>query len=116
MARILINEPHPKVRQLLARMVERLGHEALTRQQVVPGYLEGVDLLIVEPAAPLGAVIAKATQILDPSLPIVCASVEAPPQIDVRFSSTLIKPFALAELGEAIEQALGENDAYPSAA
>ena len=116
MARILINEPHPEVRRLLTRMVLRLGHEPVARTEMTPNYLNGIDLVIVEPAAPLGALMAKATRRLDPSLPIVCASVATPPQIGVQFSAWLLKPFTQAQLAHAIENVLAGDDAFPSAA
>src|SRR3972149_649504 len=46
-ARVLIIEPHDEVRDLLARVVRRLGHEV-----IFPGAEPGlVDAVIVEPAA-----------------------------------------------------------------
>jgi len=116
MARILINEPHPEVGLVLTRMVLRLGHEPVLRTEMVPGYLDGVELMMIEPAAPLGALMAKASRRLNPSVPIICASVAAPAQIGVPFSAWLLKPFTQAQLAHAIEQALAQSDVFPSAA
>jgi hypothetical protein len=116
MRRILINEPHPEVGVLLTRMVLRLGHEPVLQTEATPGYLDGVEVLIVEPAAPLGALMAKATRRLDPSLPIVCVSVAGPPQIGVQFSAWLLKPFTQDQLAHAIEHALAGDDVFHSAA
>jgi hypothetical protein len=83
---------------------------------LAPGYLDGVEVVIVEPAAPLGALMAKATSRRKPSLPIICASVAAPPKIGVQFSSHLLKPFTQAQFASAIEQALAKDAVFPSAA
>ncbi|HUN79314.1 MAG TPA: hypothetical protein VMU32_10360 [Solirubrobacteraceae bacterium] len=106
MARILINESDERMRRLLVRMVARLRHRPVTLASPEPGYLDGVDLLIVEPAAASGALFAKAAHASDPALPVVCASVAAPPEIDVPFAARLVKPFTLDELREAIDWGL----------
>lgn len=59
---------------------------------------------------------AKATSRRKPSLPIICASVAAPPQIGVQFNSRPLKPFTLAQFALAIEQALTKDEVFPSAA
>ena len=65
---------------------------------------------MVEPAAPTGAVLAQAACIVNPALPIVCASVTAPaPELEelgVSFAAAVVKPFTAEQLGAAIEQAL----------
>jgi hypothetical protein len=110
MARILISESHDEVRRLLERMVIRLGHEPIVVGVPVPHQLTSADVLVVEPAAPVGAVLAQATCIANPSLPIVCASLSAPPpelaELGVVFAASLVKPFTLEQLGSAIEKAL----------
>jgi CheY-like chemotaxis protein len=109
MARILISEPHQDVRRLLERMVERLGHEPIAARTPTPEQLTSVDVFIVEPAAPIGAVLAQAAHMIDPRLPLICASVTAPPPelagLGVVFAATLIKPFTLQQLHTAIERA-----------
>jgi len=118
MARILISEPHEDVRRLLERMVARLGHEpvavgAPTTQQLTSA---DADVFIVEPAAPIGAVLARAARLIDPSLPLICASVAAPPpelaDLGIVFAAALLKPFTLEQLGEAIDMALRAQSAY----
>lgn len=106
MARILISEPHEAVRGLLERMVTLLGHEPAVVITPTPEYLKGADVFVVEPAAMLGAVLAKGAHIADPQLPIVCVSVEGAPDIDVPFVAALVKPFTLAQFGGAIALAL----------
>jgi hypothetical protein len=110
MARILISEPHDGVRRLLERMVIRLGHEPMLVRVPAPQQLQSADVLVVEPAAPTGAVLAQAACIVDPSLPLICASVTASPpelaELGVVFAAALVKPFTAEQLGVAIEEAL----------
>jgi DNA-binding NtrC family response regulator len=116
MARILISESHDEVRRLLERMVTRLGHEAIVFRVTVPQQPTYADVLVVEPATPVGAVHAQAMSMVDPSLPIICASVIAPPpelaQLGVLFAASLVKPFTLEQLGAAIEEALLPGSAH----
>jgi DNA-binding NtrC family response regulator len=109
MARILISEPHEQVRLLLARVVTRLGHEPAIAMAPTPHCFESVDVFMVEPAAPIGAVLAKAARLIDPALPIVCVSVAAPPEIDVEFAACVVKPFTPEQLRDAIERALAKR-------
>jgi CheY-like chemotaxis protein len=110
MARILISEPHDDVRRLLERMVTRLGHEPILVRVAAFEQLRGADALVVESAAPTGVVLAQAARIVNPALPLICASVEAPPtelaDLGVAFAATLLKPFTAQQLGDAIEAAL----------
>jgi hypothetical protein len=114
MARILIGETQIDVRRLLERMVTRLGHEPVVMRVPGPRDLTSADVFVVEPAAPIGAVLALAASIANPALPIVCASVDAPPpelaELGVVFAASLVKPFTLEQLGAAIEQALLIHD------
>jgi hypothetical protein len=118
MARILISESHDEVRRLLERMVTRLGHEPIVVGVPLPQQLTSADVLVVEPAAPVGAVLAQATCIANPSLPIICASIGAPPpelaELGVVFATSLVKPFTLEQLGSAIDEALLAGDARRS--
>jgi CheY-like chemotaxis protein len=110
MARILISEPHDEVRRLLERMVTRLGHEPIPVGIPAPQQLQSADVLVVEPAAPTGAVLAQAACIVNPSLPLICASVTASPpelaELGVVFTAALVKPFTAEQLRVAIEEAL----------
>jgi hypothetical protein len=115
MARILISESHMEVERLLERMVARLGHEPVVVGVPAARELECADALVVEPAAPTGAVLAQAACIVNPSLPLVCASVAAPPpaliELGVVFAASLVKPFTLQQLGAAIDRALLDGGA-----
>jgi DNA-binding NtrC family response regulator len=110
MARILISESHEDVRRMLERMVTRLGHEPIVTNVPTPESLQSADVLVVEPAAPIGVVLAQAACIVNPALPIVCASVAAPPpelaELGVEFAAALVKPFTAEQLDAAIARAL----------
>jgi hypothetical protein len=110
MARILISESHEDVRRLLARMLTRLGHEPILVTVPAPEQLLSADVLVVEPAAPVGVVLAQAAQLVNPSLPLICASVAGPPaelaELGVVFAASLVKPFTAEQLGAAINQCL----------
>lgn len=110
MARILISESHDEVRRLLERMVTRLGHEPIATRSPTPQQLTGADVFVLEPADPIGGVLAQAAHLIDPSLPLICASVTAPPpelaELGISFTATLVKPFTIEQLGAAIERAL----------
>lgn len=113
MARILISEPHDDVRRLLERMVQRLGHEPIAVRAPSPEQLRSADVFVVEPAAPIGRVLAQAAHLIDPSLPIICASVAAAPpelaELGIVFAAVLIKPFTLGQLHVAIGEAQSER-------
>ncbi|HEV3034443.1 MAG TPA: hypothetical protein VGX72_06605 [Solirubrobacteraceae bacterium] len=110
MARIMVSEPRDDVRRMLVRMLERLGHEPVVVTVPAPEQLLGVQALVVEPAAPIGAVLAQAVRLIDPSLPLICASVTAPPpelaELGVVFAAVLVKPFTAQQLGDAIARSL----------
>jgi hypothetical protein len=110
MAQILISESHDDVRRLLERMVTRLGHEPVLVKVPVPAQLQSADVLVVEPAAPTGAVLAQAACIVNPALPLICASVTGPPpeltELGVEFAASLVKPFTIEQFGAAIDRAL----------
>jgi CheY-like chemotaxis protein len=110
MAQILISEPNDDVRRMLERMVTRLGHKPILVRVLAPQQLQSADVLMVEPTAPTGAVLAQAACIVNPSLPLICASVTASPpelaELGVVFAATLVKPFTAEQLRVAIEEAL----------
>jgi DNA-binding NtrC family response regulator len=116
MARILISESHEDVRRLLERMVTRLGHEPVAVMAPTPQQLTSADVFVLEPAAPIGAVLAQAAHLIDSSLPLICASVTAPApelaELGIAFTATLVKPFTLEQLGAAIELALRVRRAH----
>jgi CheY-like chemotaxis protein len=101
---VLICEPHPEVRELLRRVVVRLGHEPLLDD----AELEGVDAIVLEPAHPPSVERAQAFRSANGETPIVCASIDLPDVGSRRLNPVayLVKPFALPELEHAIRSAL----------
>lgn len=102
MSRILIIEPQPEIRELVERLAQRLGHEAVTDE------IGHIDAVIVEPEG--GDGLARATRLRSaaPGLPMICASI-APPTPQTRALSPhahLIKPFKLQDLSRALSSAL----------
>ncbi len=107
MAQVLISEPHADVRGLFEHMVARLGHNPVPVTALTQDAVTSADLLLVEPADPAGAALARLAQELRPTLPIVCASI-APPSLELGLIPTacLLKPFSLAELRATLDRAL----------
>jgi hypothetical protein len=107
-ARVLICEPHPEVRELLRRVVVRLGHEPVLDEAA----LQEVDAILLEPAHPPSVERARAFRAADDQTPIVCASIELPDAGSRRLSpiAYLVKPFALPDLEHAITRALSTRN------
>jgi hypothetical protein len=104
MARVLICEPHPEVRELLRRIVVRLGHEP-----VLDGAgLCAVEAIVVEPAHAPAIERAQAFRALAGYVPLVCASIDPPNAGSRRLNPVahLIKPFALPDIEAALTSAL----------
>ena len=108
MARILISEPNPDVRQLFEHMVRRLGHEPLALWSVTPDTAATIDLMLVESADPACTDLAIEARRLHPVLPVVAVTV-LPPAAESALhpDAHLLKPFALGELRTVIERFLG---------
>ena len=108
-AKVLICEPHPEVRELLRRVVVRLGHEPLLDD----ADLGPVDAILLEPAHAPSVERAQAFRGADTETPIVCASIELPDTGSRRLrpAAYLIKPFALPDLEHALRSALNGHHA-----
>jgi hypothetical protein len=107
-ARVLICEPHPEVRELLSRIVVRLGHDPVLDD----ARLGRVDAILLEPAHPPSVERAAAFKAVDETTPVVCASIDLPNAGTRRLRpvSYLVKPFALPDVERALSQALaGRN-------
>jgi CheY-like chemotaxis protein len=101
MASVLVVEPHPEVRELLVRVVRRLGHEVVEDRGS-----SQVDVVVLEPAAD-GALEGVAPA-LDRGAALVCVSI-LPPAPGPRHPSLvahLQKPFSLAQLERALSHAV----------
>ena len=106
MARILIHEPHPDVRVLLAAVVRRAGHDPVGQGELTSD--DTPELMILEPASADGlAAAAKLRRRLE-GLPIICTSIEPPSKATKALAPVayLVKPFRLGELEAAIASAL----------
>jgi CheY-like chemotaxis protein len=103
-ARILILEPQPEIRDLVARVVTRLGHDAVETAESP----SEIDAVVVEPESMRGLAVAQQFRLLDPDLPIVCTSIapQTPATRELGPVAYLVKPFALDALQGVLEQAL----------
>ena len=104
MARVLICEPHPEVRELLCRVVIRLGHDPVLED----AELAPVDAILLEPAHPPSVERAQAFRAANGETPLVCASIELPDAGSRQLGPVafLVKPFALPDLERALTRAL----------
>ncbi len=117
MATILVCDPHAEVRTLLARVVARLGHEAVfPEEDGGSGFRDArVDVLVIEPADPRALAAAQILRLEREDIPIVCASIYPPSAHSRRLAPVayLVKPFALGELEAALTAAV-ERVAVPA--
>jgi hypothetical protein len=101
------------VRQMLERMVESLGYEPVIAELTAQEQLASADMLLVEPVAPLGVTLAQAAHFAEPPVPIVCASLMAPPaafaELGIELAGALRKPFSSQQLDAAIMRALSSR-------
>lgn len=109
MASVLVMEPHPEVRELLVRIVCRLGHDALVDDGRPPDEWGNVDAVLVEPACE-GSIEAVAPLVRERGAALVCVSIYPPPAVASPLAPAvyLQKPFSLAELEHALVAALTE--------
>jgi DNA-binding response OmpR family regulator len=106
MARILIHEPHPDVRVLLAAVVRRAGHDPVGQGELAID--DTPELMILEPASADGLAAAAKLRRRLGDLPIICTSIEPPNGATKALAPVayLVKPFRLGELEAAIASAL----------
>jgi CheY-like chemotaxis protein len=111
-ARILVCEPHPEVRTLLAHVVRRLGHEPVFADEGADRAPGAVDVMLIEPADPRALAAAQILRLERENAPIVCASIFPPSAHSRRLDPVayLLKPFALRELEAALEAAVARLD------
>jgi hypothetical protein len=105
---VLICEPHPEVRELLSRIVVRLGHDPVLED----ADLAPVDAILLEPAHAPSVERAQAFRAVNGETPIVCASLELPDAGSRRLApiAYLLKPFALPDLEHALSRALSSGN------
>jgi CheY-like chemotaxis protein len=102
---VLICEPDPEVRELLRRIVVRLGHEAVLDD----AELGDVEAIVVEPAHAPSIERAQAFRAVAGDIPVICASIDFPNGGSRRLEPVvhLVKPFGLPEMEAALSSALG---------
>lgn len=107
MARILLSEADPDVRRLLVLLLERLGHDVVTLQ-AWPAIAPPGDLMVLEPASPVGLDHARLARAAQPDLPVLCVSVLPDEAQFLRLGPVayLPKPFTVDELRRAVDRAL----------
>ena len=102
-ARVLIVEPHPDIRTLFSVVVRRAGHEPVLGVEDA-----GLDLgaAVIEPGDPEG--LACARRLRAAGCPVVFTSIFPAERelLDLEPVAYFVKPFALAELEQALERAL----------
>jgi DNA-binding response OmpR family regulator len=108
-ARILIVEPHPDIRALFAHVVRRAGHEPLLAE--LDDAVLDVDAAVIEPGDGRGLACARRLRAL--GRPVVFASIFPAEQatLELEPAAYFVKPFALAELEQALEAALAPAQA-----
>jgi len=106
MARVLIAEPYPEVRELLSHILTRLGHETVLQSS--GNAPRGIDLLLAEPASPGTLELAQSLRAQRPELPIVVVSFLPQPATWTALAPAayVLKPFTVVELEAAVESAL----------
>lgn len=108
MATILILEPHAEVRDLLERIVRRLGHEPVLDTGSLDVETIGVDVVLAEPAGQ-GTLERIRTVAAATGASVVCVSIYPPSEgvSALKPVAYLLKPFSLIELERALLTALG---------
>jgi CheY-like chemotaxis protein len=104
-ARILILEPEPEIRELVERVAERLGLESVSDE---PANDAQIDVVVLEPDCDNAIERATRLRSRSPKLPMICTSI-APPTAETRALSPhahLMKPFTLRDLSEALASAV----------
>jgi CheY-like chemotaxis protein len=124
MTRILVIDDEPAVRDSLARMLQREGHEVTTAGDGVEGLRRwrenGATVVILDIHMPRSDGIETLVQLraLQPALPVIVISGGDQTHTlgllgDARLLGavrTLAKPFSLSELTAAVNHALGTDD------
>jgi len=106
---VLVGEPYPEVRGLVERVLAQLGHEAVPHTRTWDAdRLPDVDVLILEPSLENGVALAQALRRAKPELPVICTASDPPARDVAQLEPVayLVKPFAVADLEEALRGAI----------
>jgi DNA-binding NtrC family response regulator len=108
-ARVLILEPDPEIRDLLARIVIRFGCEPTLFEEAESGEPPECDAVLVEPASVRRLAVATWLRDRRPNVPIICVSVDphAEGAKRLRPAVSIEKPFGIADVERALRQVLG---------
>ena len=110
MARVCISEPVAETRELLERLVLRLGHEVVPEHQLV-----AADALLFEPGSPHGVTLARRARVHCPDTALVAVS--ALPVAGLPGTvHRLTQPFLPADLARALDGALAGTPGLEHAA
>ncbi len=107
MARVCISEPVAETRELLERLVVRIGHEVVPEHQLI-----AADALLFEPSSPHGVMLANRARRHCPETALVAVS--ALPVADAGLPGrvhSLTQPFLPADLERALDSALAAERA-----
>ena len=98
MARILICEPVDETRELLERLVNRMGHVI-----VGIGDLESIDVLVFDPGSPAGRALAERVIEVCPNASLIACSAEPSAALQTpHVAATLLQPFSPSDLSRAL--------------
>jgi hypothetical protein len=111
---VLVLEPDPEVRDLVALVARRLGHEVLNEVSTPAVRL---DVVVLEPESSRSFLAAQVLRERFPELPIIVSSI-APPSsrtAELRPLAYLQKPFTLGELQHALVRAVPASSSSDAA-
>ena len=108
MARILIGDPYPEIRDLLVHIVSSMGHEAVVPEAAGTGGHPDIDVVVLEPGYTSMIALAHEVRSARPQARFVCVSIypPSPGALALDPVAYLVKPFSIAALQEAIQAAL----------
>jgi hypothetical protein len=110
-ARVLVVEPVQETRELIERLVARMGHAIVGGES-----LRNVDVVFYEPASRAGLALAKRVQAEQPGVRLVAISAAPPHAVarEPRPVASLLQPFSPGDLRRALEAALLGSSAQPA--
>ena len=112
MSRVCISEPVAETRELLERLVLRLGHEVVPEHQLI-----AADALMFEPGSAHGVTLARRARRHSPETALIAVSALPVPVSGLPGRvHRLTQPFLPADLARALDGALAEAPDWSHAA
>ena len=113
-ARVLIGDPYPEIRELLVHIVGSMGHEPVVPEELDGNGLGHLDVVIFEPGSSAMLDLAREARRARPEVQCVCLSIYPPDDDALALGPVdyFLKPFSLAALQRAIGYA-AERSAAP---